>query len=135
MNIATLLSRKNKKRPQKSFFLKCGREDRIFGQEFKKSYFQKYKSSAQSLNFDWILLVNELILTFTAPIKCTKAQLNLKILSRVMPHTTYYRQTDTFVKTVFLTQGVSKRNDLMKISKVIFHKKPIPSHMMRMYKI
>ena len=29
---------------------------------------------------------------------------------------------------------VSKRKDLMKIPKVIFHIKPIPSHMMRMYK-
>ena len=38
-------------------------------------------------------LVNELVLTFSAPIKCTKAQFNLIILSRVMPHTTY-RQTD-----------------------------------------
>ena len=27
-----------------------------------------------------------------------------------------------------MTQGVSKRKDLMKISKVIFHIKPIPSH-------
>ena len=34
----------------------------------------------------------------------------------------------TFVKTVFFTQGVSKRKDLMKISKVIFHIKLIPSH-------
>ena len=38
------------------------------------------------------------------------------------------RQTDTFVKTLFRTQGVSKRKDLMKFSKVIFHIKPIPSH-------
>ena len=38
----------------------------------------------------------------------------------------------TFVKTIFLIQGVSKRKDLMKISKVIFHIKPIPSHIMRM---
>ena len=61
---------------------------------FSKSYFQKHKSSAQSLNFVWMLLVNELVLTFSALIKCTKAQFNLIILSRVMPHTTYYRQTD-----------------------------------------
>ena len=105
-------------------------------------FFQKHKSSAQSLNFDWMWLVNELVLTFSAPIKCAKAQFNLIILSRVMPHTTYYRQTDrqTDRKTdgqtdrhfrknpFFLTQGVSKRKDLMKISKVIFHIKPIPSH-------
>ena len=37
--------------------------------------------------------------------------------------TYYYRQTDTFVKTTF-----SDRKDLMKISKVIFHIKLIPSH-------
>ena len=54
-------------------------------------FFQKHKSSAQSLNFDWMWLVNELVLTFSAAIKCAKAQLNLIILSRVMPHTTYYR--------------------------------------------
>ena len=56
-----------------------------------------------------------------------------------MPHTTYRqtdrqtdrrtdRQTDTFVKTLFSDSGVSKRKDLMKISKVIFHIKPILSH-------
>ena len=45
----------------------------------------------------------------------------------VMPHMTY-RQTDTFVKTLLSDSGVSKRKDLMKISKVIFHIKPIPSH-------
>ena len=49
---------------------------------FSKSYFQKHKSSAQSLNFDWMWLVNELVLTFSAPIKCVKAQF------------TTYRQTD-----------------------------------------
>ena len=37
------------------------------------------------------------------------------------------RQTLSY-KPFFLTQGVSKRKDLMKISKVIFHIKPIPSH-------
>ena len=37
---------------------------------FSKSYFQKHKCSAQSLNFDWMWLVNELVLTFSAPIKC-----------------------------------------------------------------
>ena len=91
---------------------------------FSKSYFQKHKSSAQSLNFDWMWLVNELVLNFSAPIKCAKAQFNLIILSRVMPHTTYYRQTDrqadrqtdrrtdrqtdTFVKTVFSDSGGSQ---------------------------
>ena len=76
---------------------------------FSKSYFQKHKSSAKSLNFDWMWLVNDLVLTFSAPIKCAKGQFNLIILSRVMPHTTYYRQTDrqteTFVKTVFSGSG------------------------------
>ena len=60
---------------------------------FSKNDFQKHKSSAQSLNFDWMWLVNELVLTFSAPIESTKAQCNLIILSRVMPHKTYYRQT------------------------------------------
>ena len=72
-------------------------------------FFQKHKSSSQSLNFDWMWLVNELVLTFSAPIKCAKAQFNLIILSRAMPHTTYYRQTnrqtDTFVKAVFSDSG------------------------------
>ena len=94
---------------------------------FQQVFFQKHKSSAQSLNFDWMWLVNELVLTFSAPIKCTKAQFNMIILSRVMPHTTY-RQTDTFVKTLFSDSGGLKTKDLMKFSKVIFHIKPIPSH-------
>ena len=34
----------------------------------------------------------------------------------------YDLQTDNFVKTVFFTQKVSKREDLMKISKLIFSK-------------
>ena len=55
------------------------------------------------------------------------------ILSGVIEYTTnyqyyYIRQTDTFVKTVFSDSGISKRKDLMKISKVIFHIKLIPSH-------
>ena len=54
-------------------------------------------------NFSWMWLVNELFITFSV--------------------------TDTFVKTVFLIQGVSKRKDLMKILKVIFYIKPIPSHL------
>ena len=57
-------------------------------------------------------LFNELVLTFWAPIKYTKAQFNPIILSRVFENTT---NRHTFVKTV------SKRNDLMKILKVIFH--------------
>ena len=78
----------------------------------------------------WV--VNELVLTFSAPIKCADVQFNLIILSRVMPHAKYYRQTDrqtdTFVKTVFSDSGVSKRKDLMKISNVIFHIKLILSY-------
>ena len=38
------------------------------------------------------------------------------------------RQTDTFVKSLFFTQGVSERKDLMRIPKVIFHIKPILSN-------
>ena len=44
-------------------------------------------------------------------------------------------ETDTFVKTVLSDSGVSKRKDLMKIPKVIFHIKPIPSHIMRIKKL
>ena len=44
-------------------------------------------------------LVNELVLTFSAPI--ISAQFNLIIPSRVIEYRTYYRQADTFVKTVF----------------------------------
>ena len=44
-------------------------------------FFQKHKRSAQSLNFDCMWLVNELVLTFSAPIKCAQAQFNLIILS------------------------------------------------------
>ena len=66
---------------------------------FQKVIF-KNKSSAQSLNFDWMWLVNKIVLTFSAPIKCAKAQFNLIILSRVMPHTTYYRQTDNYYNMV-----------------------------------
>ena len=57
-------------------------------------FFQKHKKWSSFLNFGWMWLVNELVLTFYAPIKCAQAQFNLIILSRVMPHTTYYRQTD-----------------------------------------
>ena len=44
-------------------------------------------------------------------------------------------KTDTFVDPFFPTQGVSKCKDLMEISKMIFHIKPIPSHMMKMWKV
>ena len=46
-------------------------------------------------------VVNELVLTFSAPIKYAKAHFNRIILSRVIECTTYYyMQTDTFIKTV-----------------------------------
>ena len=67
-------------------------------------------------------LVDELVLTFAAPIRYDKAQFNPIILTRVIVpsdagYTTDRRQsTDTFVKNVFLTQGVSKHKDLMRIS-------------------
>ena len=60
---------------------------------FSKNYFQKHKSSAQSFNFDLMWLVNVLILTFLATIKCAHSQFNLIILSRVIEYT-IYRQTD-----------------------------------------
>ena len=41
----------------------------------------------------------------------------------------YDLQTDAFLKSVNLTQGVSKRKDLMKILNVIFPIKLIPSHL------
>ena len=50
-------------------------------------------------------LVNELVLTFAAPIKYAKAQFNPIILSRVIEYRIYYRQTDTFVKTGFSDSG------------------------------
>ena len=40
-----------------------------------------------------------------------------------------------FNKTVFSDSGVSKRKDLMKIPKAIFHIKSILSHIIKMYKI
>ena len=84
------------------------------------------------MNFGRMWLVNKLVFTFSAPIKYSKAHFNRIILSRIIKYATYYyyrhTRTDTFVKTVFQTQGLSKRTDLMKISKVIFHIKLIPSH-------
>ena len=93
-------------------------------------FFQKQKKRSSFLNFGWMWLVNKLVLTFSAPIKCAQAQFNLIILSRVIEYTTFYRQTDRHFRKnhFFLTRGVSKRQDLMQISKVIFHIKLIPSH-------
>ena len=45
------------------------------------------------MNFGWMWLVNELVLTFSAPIKYAKAQFNPIILLTVIEYTTY-RQTD-----------------------------------------
>ena len=96
-----------------------------------KSIFRKHKKFSYLHNFGRIVLVNKLVLTFSASINHAKAQPNLIILSRVVEYTTY-RQTDTFVKTVFSDSGVSKRKDLMKISKVILHLKLIHWHIMRL---
>ena len=49
-------------------------------------------------------------------------------MSSIRPTATADRHTDTFVKIVFLIQGVSKRKHLIQISKVIFHTKLIPYH-------
>ena len=55
-------------------------------------------------NFGRIWLDNKLVFTFTAPIKYTKAQFNLIILSRVIEYTTDRQtyDTDTLLKTIFL---------------------------------
>ena len=37
--------------------------------QYSKSFFQKYKKWSSFLNFGWIWLVNEFVLTFPAPIK------------------------------------------------------------------
>ena len=79
-------------------------------------------------------LVNDLNFSFWALKRCTKFQSNPKILSRIIRVYRRRKNRQTLVKAVFFTQGVSKRKDLMKIPKVIFHVKPIPLHMMRMYK-
>ena len=64
-------------------------------------FFQKHKTSAQSLNFDWMWLVNELVLTFSAPITCAQAQMNLVILSKVIEYTTYIQTDRHFRKNRF----------------------------------
>ena len=71
----------------------------IFVSNIKNQYknflfFQKHKKWSSFLNFGWIWLVNEFVLTFSALIKCAQAQFNLIILSRVIEYTIYYRQTD-----------------------------------------
>ena len=49
-------------------------------------------------------LINELVLTFSAPMKYTKDEFNPIIPLEVIEYTTY-TQTDTFVKTVFPDSG------------------------------
>ena len=51
---------------------------------FPKSSFQKYQKCSNFRNFGLILLVDELVPTLWALIKCTKVNLNLRILSRVI---------------------------------------------------
>ena len=111
---------------------------------FQKVFFEKHKKCSYFNNFCRMWLVNEPVLTFSAPIKYAKAQFNPIIPSRVIEYTTYrhtfihtyihtfihsyihtYIHTYFFVKPFFRTPGVSKRKDLMKISKVIFHIKLI----------
>ena len=74
-------------------------------------------------------LFNELVLTFSAPIKCTKAQFNLIILSRVMPHTSY-RQTDRHFRKnpFFWLRGSQNVKIWWKFRMSFFTLKPIPSH-------
>ena len=99
---------------------------------FPKSFFQKHKKCSYVHNFGRIWLFNELVLNFSTSIKYAKAQFNPIILSRVIEYTTYYyyRQTDTFVKSVFSdswrlkTQRYDKNSESIK-----------PSHMMRMLKV
>ena len=87
-------------------------------------------------------LVNELVLSFSALKKCAKAQSNLMILSKVIALTdddndndnddnNDNRQTDTVVKTVFLThnQGFSRLGDLMKTGGINFYTNLITSFM------
>ena len=95
-------------------------------------FFQKHKKFFYFDNFCRMWLVNEIVPAFSVLIKYAKAQFNLIILLRVIEYTSY-RQTNINSRKnhFFLTQGVSKRKDLMKILKVIFHIKPKP-HMMGM---
>ena len=65
--------------------------------------------------------------------KYAKVQSNPTILFSVIVSSDAGQTTDRltlFKKPFYLTQMVSKRKDLMKIPKVVFHIKPTPSHMM-----
>ena len=79
--------------------------------------------------------LTNLALFFLTPIKYAKVQSNPIILSRVIEYTTYYyyyyyyMQADRyFRKKFFFPSRISKREYLIKTSKVIFHIKPILSH-------
>ena len=45
----------------------------IKNQYWNFGFLEKYKKWSSFLNFGWIWLVNELVLTFSAPIKCAQA--------------------------------------------------------------
>ena len=77
-------------------------------------------------------LANELDLQFLTLKKCTKGQSNRSILSKVIMYTDRHIQTDRQTpsqKPFFLTQGISKRGDLMKNEGVKFCINLIPSVM------
>ena len=69
------------------------------------NFFSKTQKCSCFNNFGQMWLVNELVEnTFSTSIKYAKSQFNPIILSKVINYTTY-RQTDTFVKTVFSDSG------------------------------
>ena len=76
---------------------------------FQEFFLKKIKTFSYFHNFGWMWLVNELLLTFSVPIKYDKAQFNPIILSRVIEYTTYYyyycRQIVTFLKAAFSDSG------------------------------
>ena len=82
-------------------------------------FFQKHKKCSYFHNFGRMRLVNELVLSFLAPIKYAKAQLNLIILSRAIEYTTNMqtgRHTDMFVKTIlsYSIGLISERTDVLR---------------------
>ena len=79
---------------------------------FQKVFIENTKNA-----FGQIWLFNELVFTFSAPIKYAKAQFNPIILSKVI-----VSSDGQFRKNRFFYSG-----DLIKIAKVIFHIKPIPT--------
>ena len=75
--------------------------------------FQKNKKCFYFNNFGLMWLVNELVLSIWIFKKSAKFQSNLIIISKVIVFT-YAGQTFS-LKTLFLTQAISKSKDLMKI--------------------